>query len=155
MNPDVLLINEFDFDEEGHAALLFQLNYLSVSQNGTNPVDYPFVFLAPPNTGIPSGFNLDNDQNGSTIGPGDAYGFGCFPGQFAMVVFSKYSIIESDTRTFQRFLWKDMPIALLPDDPTTMTPVDWLPPKNSRSFGFLLKAIGMCQSTFTVKSFMS
>jgi len=28
-------------------------------------------------------------------------------------------------RTFQRFLWKDMPGALLPDDPNTAAPADW------------------------------
>ncbi len=125
VNPDVLLINEFDFDKDGQAALLFQTNYLSVSQNGAAPVEFPFVFLAPSNTGIPSGLDLDNDQNGSTTGPGDAYGFGFFPGQFAMVVLSKYPIVESDTRTFQQFLWKDMPGALLPDDPETLAPADW------------------------------
>ncbi len=125
VDPDVLLINEFDFDEEGQAALLFQSNYLSVSQNGSTPVEYPFVFLAPSNTGIPSGRNLDNDVNGSTTGPGDAFGFGFFPGQFGMVVFSKHPIVESEVRTFQKFLWKDMPHALLPDDPATVVPADW------------------------------
>src|SRR5262245_54032349 len=32
--PDVLLINEFDFDPASLGAKLFQDNYLSVSQNG-------------------------------------------------------------------------------------------------------------------------
>jgi hypothetical protein len=36
--PDVLLINEFDFVEDGLAAELFQDNYLSVSQNGAEPI---------------------------------------------------------------------------------------------------------------------
>ncbi len=36
-NPDVLLINEFDYSPE--AVQLFQQNYLAVSQNGTTPVD--------------------------------------------------------------------------------------------------------------------
>ena len=49
----------------------------------------------------------------------DAFGFGFFPGQFGMAVFSKYPIKYDDVRTFQHFLWKDMPGALLPDDPTT------------------------------------
>ena len=50
-------------------------------------------------------------------GPNDALGFGFFPGQFGMVVYSKYPIVDS--RTFQEFLWKDMPGALLPVDPAT------------------------------------
>jgi hypothetical protein len=45
-----------------------------------------------------------------------------------MVVLSKYPIGTSAVRTFQTFLWKDMPGALLPDDPDTATPADWYSP---------------------------
>jgi hypothetical protein len=121
--PDVLLINEFDFVEGGLAAELFQDNYLSVSQMGADPIDYPHYFVAPSNTGIPSGFDLNN--NGVIGGPDDAFGFGFFPGQFGMVVFSKYPIDYDSVRTFQLFLWKDMPGALLPDDLGTPEPADW------------------------------
>jgi len=121
--PEVLLINEFDFDAGGEAAALFQANYLSVSQGGADPIDYPYRFVAPSNTGVPSGFDLDN--NGSVGGPNDAFGFGFFPGQFGMVVYSMYSIDDTNIRTFQYFLWKDMPGALLPDDPDTPEPADW------------------------------
>ncbi|HSM83797.1 MAG TPA: alkaline phosphatase D family protein [Nodosilinea sp.] len=114
-NPDVVLINEFDYDATGTAAALFQKNYLAVSQNGVDPVDYPYVYAAPSNTGIPSGLDLNND--GSIGGPDDAYGFGFFPGQFAFVIYSKYPIVEDQIRTFQEFLWADMPGALLPTDP--------------------------------------
>ncbi len=124
--PAVLLINEFDFDENGEAAALFQQNYLSVSQNGANPIEYPFHFVAPSNTGLPSGFDLDN--NGSVGGPGDAFGFGFFPGQFGMAVYSQFPIDFDSIRTFQLFLWKDMPGALLPDDPGTPAPADWYSP---------------------------
>lgn len=123
VNPDVLLINEFDFDPNGTAAELFQQNYLGVSQNGVDPVEYPYYYIAPSNTGIPSGFDLNN--NGSVGGPDDAFGFGFFPGQFGMVVYSKYPIDTENIRTFQNFLWKDMPGALLPDDPNTPEPNDW------------------------------
>ena len=106
-NPDVLLVNEFDYDANGEAAALFQQNYLGVSQNGVDPVEYPYVYVAPSNTGIPSGLDLNND--GSVGGPNDAYGFGFFPGQFGMVLYSKYPIDTENVRTFQNFLWKDMP----------------------------------------------
>lgn len=121
--PDVLLINEFDFDATGEAARLFQDNYLSVSQNGAEPITYAYHFVAPSNTGIPSGFDLDN--NGAVGGPNDAFGFGFFEGQFGMAVYSRYPIDYNHLRTFQQFLWKDMPGALLPDDPTTPEPADW------------------------------
>lgn len=111
--PDVLLINEFDFDPI--AVQLFHDNYLAVSQNGAEPIEFPYSFVAPSNTGVPSGFDLDND--GTVGGPNDALGFGFFPGQFGMVVYSRHPIVGA--RTFQEFLWKDMPDALLPIDPVT------------------------------------
>jgi hypothetical protein len=108
--PDILLINEFDFDPE--AVRLFQRNYLSVSQNGAAPIRYPHTFIAPSNTGVPSGHDLNND--GSVGGPDDALGFGFFPGQFGMVVYSRWPIDPIGIRTFQHFLWKDMPGNLIP-----------------------------------------
>ena len=36
-----------------------------------------------------------------------------------MVLLSKYPILLDQIRTFQKFLWKDMPEALLPKDPVT------------------------------------
>jgi len=124
--PDVLLVNEFDFDPMGTALRLFQENYLSVGQNGAQPIVYPYRFTAESNTGIPSGFDLDN--NLSVGGPNDAFGFGFFPGQFGMAIYSKYPIQTEEIRTFQKFLWKDMPGALLPDDPATPAPADWYSP---------------------------
>jgi len=124
--PDVLLVNEFDFDSTNTALSLFQTNYLSVSQNGAQPIVYPHRFTAESNTGIPSGFDLNNA--GGIGGPDDAFGFGFFPGQFGMAVYSKYPIRADEIRTFQNFLWKDMPGALLPDDPMTAAPADWYSP---------------------------
>ncbi len=112
--PDVLLINEFDYDAAGAALAGFQENYLGVSQNGADPIDYPYVFNAPSNTGVPSGVDLDN--NGAVGGPNDAFGFGFFPGQFGMVVLSMFPIDHDGARTFQNFLWSDMPGNLIPTD---------------------------------------
>lgn len=137
--PDVMLINEFDFDAAGPngsslAADLFRQNYLAVGQNGAPPADYPYVYIAPSNTGVASGFDLNNNGTAVTT-PGaagygdDALGFGAFPGQFGMVIFSKYPIEAEGVRTFQDFLWKDMPGARLPDDPATPQPQDWYSPE--------------------------
>lgn len=119
-NPDIILLNEFDYDDNGTAIDLFRQNYLEVSQNGANTVEYPYVYLAPSNTGIPSGFDLDN--NGTSGGGNDAFGFGNFAGQFAMVLLSKYPILTEEVRTFQNFLWKDMPGNLLTNDPSVDNP---------------------------------
>lgn len=122
--PDVLLVNEFDYDPVALAR--FQDNYLSVSHNGSTPISYPYRYIAPSNTGVPSGFDLDN--NGSVGGPNDALGFGFFPGQFGMAVYSRFPIDTANVRTFRNFKWKDMPGALLPDDPATEAPADWYSP---------------------------
>lgn len=143
-NPDVLLINEFDFFSPNptEAVRLFQQNFLSVSQNGTTPVDYPYFYIAPSNTGVASGFDLNNNGVAVTeivngIGaPGygdDAFGFGNFPGQFGMVLLSKYPIDLENVRTFQTFLWKDMPGNLLTNDPTVDNPAT---PVNENLGGF-------------------
>ena len=128
-NPDVLLINEFDYVAANplQPVQLLQQNYLGVSQNGAAPVNYQYAYIAPSNTGISSGFDLNN--NGATVttvgttGYGDdSFGFGNFPGQFGMLLLSKYEIDTANIRTFQNFLWKDMPNNLLTNDPTVDNP---------------------------------
>lgn len=121
--PDVVLLNEFDYVPGNRAADLFNENYLRVSQNGKAPLDYPYVYTAPSNTGVPSGFDLNND--GSVGGPDDALGFGAFEGQYGMVIYSRYPIETESVRTFRNFLWKDMPGALLPANPATGMRDDW------------------------------
>ena len=124
--PDVLLINEFDYDAAGVAAKGFQDNYLSVAHGDAEPIEYKYSYVAPSNTGIPSGRDFNKD--GTVGGPDDAFGFGFFPGQYGMAVYSKFPIDYENIRTFQLFLWKDMPGALLPDDPNTPAPADWYSP---------------------------
>ncbi|MGW4790883.1 endonuclease/exonuclease/phosphatase family protein [Nonomuraea sp. NPDC004297] len=117
--PDVLLVNEFDHDAAGAAARLFQDNYLSIGQGGARPITYPYRYTAPSNTGIASGFDLDNDGRTVTT-PGaagygeDALGFGAFPGQYGMVVYSRFPIDVRGVRTFQAFRWQDMPGNAMP-----------------------------------------
>ncbi|MEM1231169.1 MAG: endonuclease/exonuclease/phosphatase family protein [Pseudomonadota bacterium] len=123
VRPDVLLLNEFDHDEAGAAIAVFQRKFLGAVQNGQQPIDYPYRFSGPVNTGVPSGVDLDGD--GRLGGPGDLLGFGAFPGQYGMVLLSRYPILKDKARTFQRFLWQDMPGALLPDNPATPAPGDY------------------------------
>lgn len=129
-NADIILINEFDYDAGGKAIKRFKENYLEVGQSGEAPVYYPYAFFAPVNTGVHSGKDLDN--NGSVVStPGaagygeDAFGFGLHPGQYGFVVLSKFPIDKANARTFQKFLWKDMPGAMLPDNPNIAGPADW------------------------------
>nr|WP_076828000.1 endonuclease/exonuclease/phosphatase family protein [Frankia sp. CcI49] len=135
--PDVLLINEFDHDPV--AARLFNDNYLGRGQGGAQALRYPYWYIAPSNTGVASGFDLNNDGQVVTT-PGaagygdDSLGFGAFPGQYGMVVYSRFPIDTGAVRTFQNFRWKDMPGALLPDDPATAAPADWYSPQELAAF---------------------
>lgn len=111
VRPDVLLLNEFDYNGTANVARLLT-NYLNVAQgDGLTAIDYPYVFVAPSNTGIQSGKDFNSD--GQTTGD-DAFGYGDFPGQYGMVVLSRYPIDTANVRTFQTFLWKDMPDRLIP-----------------------------------------
>ncbi|MBS3964663.1 MAG: endonuclease/exonuclease/phosphatase family protein [Methylomonas sp.] len=143
INADVVLVNEFDFDFNGtpgtrstpsalgytsQAHQLFNNNFLNVARGGGTTgrsevaaIDYAFGYTPTTNTGLHSGFDLDN--NGvidSTPGDGtfgnDAFGFGEFAGKFGFTIFSRFEI--KAVRTFQNFLWKDMPGNLLTNDPT-------------------------------------
>lgn len=114
-NPDVILLNEFDYVADGSAVDLLKNNYLEVSQNGADPIYFPYSFIAESNTGVPSGHDLNND--GSTqSGADDCYGYGEFFGQYGMAFLSKFPIDTQNIRTFQKFLWKDMPGNVLPVD---------------------------------------
>ncbi|HEU4840046.1 MAG TPA: endonuclease/exonuclease/phosphatase family protein [Ilumatobacteraceae bacterium] len=106
-DADVLLINEFDTGTDGDSTTVELFAELA---------GYPHSFTAPSNTGVASGFDLDNN---GTVGVGnDAFGFGDFPGQFGLIVLSRYPIETSQVRTFQTFRWADMPGALLPVAPS-------------------------------------
>ncbi|MEF9978684.1 MAG: endonuclease/exonuclease/phosphatase family protein [Thermomonas sp.] len=126
VRPDIVLLNEFDYDASGRAADLFQQRYLEVAQpGGGEPLRYPHRYLAPVNTGVPSG--LDLDGNGETGGIGrdrgnDAWGYGLHPGQYGMLVLSRFPIDEATVRTFQLLEWSAMPGALRPMVPDTGKP---------------------------------
>ena len=121
VRPDLVLLNEFDFDEAHRAADLFQQRYLEVAQPaGGEPLRYPYRYLAPVNTGVQSG--LDLDGNGTVGGTGrdrgnDAWGYGLHPGEYGMLVLSKYPIDEAQVRTFQLLRWSTLPGATNPIDP--------------------------------------
>jgi hypothetical protein len=115
VRPDVLLLNEFDYDARGEAARIFQREYLGKPQYGQPAIRYRFRFLAPVNTGVPSGLDIDGD--GRTTGPADAWGFGRHPGQYGMLVLSRFPIDAKRARTFRLLPRHRMPGALVPKRP--------------------------------------
>jgi hypothetical protein len=113
VRPDLVLLNEFDYDDAHRAADLFQQRYLETAQpGGGKPLHYAYRYLAPVNTGVQSGLDLDN--NGQIGGDGrargnDAWGYGLHPGQYGMLVLSRYPIDEAKVRSFQLLKWSTMP----------------------------------------------
>jgi len=113
VRPDVILLNEFDYIKDPELGVkAFIKNYLNVSQSGAVAIDYPYYYYSTVNTGQPSPYDLNNDGKLENFGS-DAWGFGLYPGQYGMMLLSKYPIDANAVRTFQNFKWKDMPGALL------------------------------------------
>jgi hypothetical protein len=118
INPDILIINEIDHDyksiEKGLILNLFRFQdgYLGRGETG---VTFPYNYAAPCNTGIPTGLDLNKDgvisgesyEGGRDYGT-DCFGYGTYPGQYAMGLYSKYPIDTSEVKSFQKFLWKDL-----------------------------------------------
>lgn len=109
VDADIWIINELDYDPGHQALAAFQ------KRLGEAGMDLPYRFTAPVNTGVPSGRDLvKQDPTNPQETP---FGFGDFPGQYGMAVLSAYPLGVEHCRTFQHFLWRDMPSALLPVNP--------------------------------------
>lgn len=157
IRPNIVFLNEIAYDgvgtpgfiegmTPGQNAQRFVDNYLSVPQvQGLAPVRYR-VYMAPSNTGMPSGHDLDNDGQVVNTFPtppaasadgrpgaqtdagraygGDCWGFGTFPGQYAMalLVDERLEIMAGDVRTFRLLPWDYMPNHLMPNDPVSAAP---------------------------------
>ncbi|WP_211225055.1 DUF5017 domain-containing protein [Oceanobacter kriegii] len=122
-NPDILLLNEIDGNDDGATVNTFNSAYLQVAQaDDIAAISYPYVYYGDNgntnycNTGAPIEESVDVDYNkdGDSDDPEDRYGFGNYNGQYCMAIFSKYPIDEANIRTFQEFKWADMPDYLVP-----------------------------------------
>jgi len=114
VRPDVLLINEFDHDPNGHLAAAFQTHYLNQPQADCEPIHYTVAYSPPVNTGQPTGLDLDGD--GQPNGPGDAHGWGRFPGQYGMLLLSNLPAAAPPNDTQRHTLWASRPDPLMPLD---------------------------------------
>ena len=74
VRPDVLLVNELDYDADQTNAKLLNEKFFAVAHGDLAAIKYPYVYGVPSNTGVGSGLDLDNNQKSD--GPADAWGFG-------------------------------------------------------------------------------
>lgn len=107
VQPDVLLVQGLDYDMTGEALMAY------VDALRALGVDYPYSFSARPNTGMPTG--LDMDGNGKLGEPRDAQSYGRFSGQGGMAILSRHPIDVGAVKDFTDLLWRDLPGALLPE----------------------------------------
>jgi endonuclease/exonuclease/phosphatase family metal-dependent hydrolase len=143
--PDIVLINELDHDPD-HDTAGALAERLASAEGSDATLSYPHRFSPPTNTGIPSGFDLDRD--GEVGGPGDAWGYGAFAGQYGWALLSRHPIDRTRTRCFGTLPWRDLPGAELPDDPATPQPSDWY--SEEARVSFPLSSKNHCDVVVTV-----
>ena len=127
VDPDVLVVNELanNIQEETVDDSVptdrtniqaFVDNYLSVPQReGLDGIEYDHTLQPESNTGLLPEEDYDFNKDGEAgARPGDAFGFGFYPGQYAFGIASKIPFDEDAIRSFQEFLWADMPNNLIP-----------------------------------------
>lgn len=129
IRPDILVLNEVDLGRDGYGldpdrldavVQRFRSLYLEA---GRAPIHYPYVFVASSNTGILSGYDLNDDgivatreHVGTREHGEDSWGFGTYPGQYSMAVLSRFPVLAEEARTFRLFRWKDLPGHHMPED---------------------------------------
>ena len=155
IRPNIILLNEIAYDQkgmpgagtgraagddEGQNGRRFAENFLARAQATDVKPLLMTAFMAPSNTGLFSGFDLDNDGKATSSYPtpegakpdgspgaqnsggraygNDCFGFGTFPGQYgmALLVDSRLTIDADAVRTFQLFPWDYMPANVMPAD---------------------------------------
>ena len=112
VDPDVLLLTDFDYDLDGMALAAF------AARAG---YDHSFAFA--PNTGVPTG--LDIDRNGRLGDARDAQGYGRFTGDGGMAILSRYPFGRATN--YSDVLWRDVAGAQWPaDEPSAVLDVQRL-----------------------------
>lgn len=161
IRPNVILLNEIAYDMPGGPG------WVEGSKPGSNAQRFVDHYLAklpdlpalpryrawmpPTNTGLPSGFDLDNngtaaESPGPRQDPGsprrvptareqayanDCYGYGTFPGQygFALLIDERLELDEAGIRTFMRFPWSYMQGGYMP---TNAAGEPWFTPEEAK-----------------------
>lgn len=123
VRPDILVLQEVDHVPgvpPGDGVVRdFQADYLEV---GDEPLVYAYRYMAPSNTGELSGLDLDGRdgtatpaEEGSDAHAQDSWGFGLYPGQYAMAILSRFPIDTASVRTFRLLPWSALPRHHMPE----------------------------------------
>ncbi|MEL7211439.1 MAG: endonuclease/exonuclease/phosphatase family protein [Pseudomonadota bacterium] len=109
VNPDILAVQSFDYDLTGAALKAF-------SDSLARP--YAHHFATAPNTGMPTGLDLNGDRRLGT--ERDAQGYGAFHGQGGMAILSRYPFQLEAVVDHSDVLWTSLEDGLW-DAPDVLT----------------------------------
>ncbi|MDC0739209.1 endonuclease/exonuclease/phosphatase family protein [Cognatishimia sp. SS12] len=98
--PDVIVLQNIDYDFEHHG--LTALRDLIATQGH----EMGYLYAPEPNSGWPTGLDLDGD--GTAFGPRDAQGYGRFPGQRGLAILSTYPIAGDAAQIYTDHLWAEV-----------------------------------------------
>ncbi|MEM4780106.1 MAG: endonuclease/exonuclease/phosphatase family protein [Halalkalicoccus sp.] len=154
--PDVLAVLELDNNFQSgertrrHNGEAFMREYLAVPQAPElEGVEYEYFYAPESNTGVPSGIDANKDGHaleqgtdfeGSDPYGEDAWGYGEYPGQYAMGIYSNYPIDVENVRTMRKLRWRDVPDNRIPTEETVEELADdeepwgWLTDAEQRRF---------------------
>jgi Endonuclease/Exonuclease/phosphatase family len=113
-DADILLLAGIDFD--------YNLVALGALNNALGRNSYPHVFALPPNSGLATG--LDLDENGRLGEARDAMGYGRFAGAEGMAVLSRVPI--GTITDLSGLLWRDLPGHIAPPMPPEVAAIQRL-----------------------------
>lgn len=119
LDADILVLTGMDHDPALHAlrALARRLADRGLS--------YPHLHAPRPNSGQPTGLDLDGD--GITHGPADAQGWGRFPGAGGSAILSRLPLLTDGATDHSAFLWRDLPGHLMPPGDPAHAAIQRLP----------------------------
>lgn len=107
--PDILVLQGIDYDHDLRALSALRD---TIARSG---VLYPHLFAQPPNSGVPTGIDLDGD--GRLNEPEDAHSYGWFAGEGGQAILSRFPIVKDAAQDFRHVLWSEVPGPLWPAEP--------------------------------------
>lgn len=107
VGPDILVLTNVDHDFDGLALTALQERVATLIPG----IDHAFALA--PNTGVPTGFDID--RNGRLGEARDAQGYGRFRGDGGMAVMSRWPIDSAGVTDLSLLIWADQPFATLPE----------------------------------------
>ena len=108
MDADILVLTGMDYDPGLHALRALEARLAAQGH------PYPHLHAPRPNSGIPTGHDIDAD--GQPHEAEDAQGWGPFPGAGGSAILSRHPILTDHATDYGTYLWRDLPGTLLPWD---------------------------------------